>query len=269
MTIEKENSRVDDEILHNRVRAAESTYYQRLLPVEISDPLNQIKKMEELLRNGGSLLGIFSHKRMSDGPILALVALRNPEIRLRRLLFPIAYHQINSPLKPVIEHYSRTFGVELFPLVIRDTIDKKRYRHLQRGGGVLDYAKSAVRALKGNSAVFLSPQEGRRSTLTYPEVPALGLVVGIAEKSGVNLENVGVLPIDITLKGHDVTPDTGSGFSLFRPSIMTIGEMFLLQDAISQAREQFGDQKDEGVYPIDRWGFSRLGLIVPKWYKSE
>lgn len=265
MTIEHQNYLVDDQLLRNRKDGAESAVYRLLWPVKIADPLRQMKEAENLLQNGCSILGIFSHKRMSDGPILALSMLRNFEVRFHRLLFPIAYHQFESPLKPALEYYSRKFSIELFPLVIRDTLKKPRYNHLQRGAGLINYAKSAVRALSKNSAVFLSPQEGRRPTLGHPEVTALGLIVNLAQKA--KLTNVGILPLDITGYGHDEIPDAGSGFTLFRPSILTVGRMTLLPDAIREATEQFGDQKGEGVYPIDHWGFSQLRQIVPVWYR--
>ncbi len=267
MTIGQQNYLSNDQLHRNRKGGAESAVYRFLWPVEIVDPFYQMKKAENLLQSGGSILGIFSHKRMSDGPILVLSMLRNSEMRLHRLLFPIAYHQFESPLKPALEYYSRKFDIELFPLVIRDTLKKPRYTHLQRGTGVINYAKSAVRALSKNSAVFLSPQEGRRPTLGYPEVPVLGLIVNLAQKA--KLTNVGILPLDITGYGHDEIPDAGSGFILFKSSILTVGKMTLLPKAISEAAEQFGDQKGEGVYPIDYWGFSQLRQIVPVWYRGK
>ncbi|MGE5139659.1 MAG: hypothetical protein ACM3JD_09370, partial [Rudaea sp.] len=201
------------------------------------------KRAEKLSEQGWGILMPFSHFSARDSMEMTIRPLSaSPVLRSKPMVIAIEWsHYWNLPPLRLV---ARLAGVTLIPIVIDDTLKKRKnydaqHRPLPLGHGTLEYFRVARRALRENGIVWVSPQQGRRPKLELTEREPMKFVLGKEN----DFQNIAVMFIALSLKGEvDYSRrtglDLGKTFDVKMGPTITKAELYALSREMGRSIDE-------------------------------
>jgi hypothetical protein len=220
---------------------------------------NTASEIHELLEKNIGVTFWFNHFRTMDGLVVAHVLVSDPEIRKRRMAFPIAIHQYeNTFFHPVLASVSWLARLEFAPIVIEDSLKLPKYKNRQLGEGLDYYFTLASDVLKKGGVVAINPQSGRRASLSQDTIAGRVFMTKMYRKG---VGDYGIVPIGLGKK--DTTSYAVEDLSL-DPYTVKIGRLIMASDI-------FGDLSNrrtvlENLCKADTVIMGNLAEVVPSGY---
>jgi hypothetical protein len=226
-------------------------------------------RAKELMADGYGLIIVFNHFSWRDGLVIVDWMMSDEDIRQREVVMPMAYHQYDM-FKLIINPLSKLSNLHIMPIVISDTLQKKRYRHLPLGYGMLAYMQEAKEVMESHGVIGVNPQQGRRASLGEPTV-ALSLLMYNALQ-----ENIGnryaLLFTGLDIEGAS-DYEKLRGLNLGQEYVLTTGNCFT-RDEIFDATgvNLLKDKKTikETIRNVDPWALRQFsGVVSPVYFGNN
>lgn len=226
--------------------------------------LNGLSRARSLLDQGYGLVVGYTHFSERDVIDVMRFIMNWPGLGERVIVSPIAHH-MQEKYGHVLGPLSRGASVDLYPIVIQDTVDKEEYKDLQLGTGLPVYLNAAAHILSLGGIVPISLQEGRREVLGDPK-PALGRLMIKAKRA--HIEKYAVMFVGFELKGVE---EFGSmkGWNIIdrtHPGKLGVHVMRINIGSTYTADEVFDIAG--GLRGIDPFAFGEFAGLVPESYKT-
>lgn len=141
----------------------------RIFPYRLNVSEENHQALNHLLKENTGLVVVTPHFDRGDIiRVFEALLLSFPKIRKKKMIVPVAAHQINSPgLKQLSKFADITFS----SIITRDTVQKQKRlgtqqdNHKRQGEGNREYAQSAIEIIKAGGTIVVAPQGGRRDML--------------------------------------------------------------------------------------------------------
>lgn len=226
--------------------------------------LNGLSRARSLLDQGYGLVVGYTHFSERDPVDIMRFIMNWPGLGERVIVSPIAHH-MQEKYGWALDPLSRGASVDLYPIVIQDTVDKEAYKDLQLGTGLPEYLKAAAHILSLGGIVPISLQEGRREVLGHPK-PALSRLMIKATRSHVEKYAVMFVGVELkgveefgAMKGWNIIDTTHPGKLGVHVMRINIGSTYTADEVFDIAG---------GLHGIDPFAFGELAHLVPESYKT-
>lgn len=251
--------------------------YQKLSGLLIPTHLKQERSGEEIegiekarrsLEEGRGVVVIYTHPSRLDTHRL-MELWKYPEFAERRCLIPIAYHQFNR----VVVATSWPTGVEFYPIVTQETVNKQKNNSKPEGYGSVEFLREVIKALSQGGTILLAPTTTRTSVLSRPPEGKLQPTDAL-----LNAAHTRRVPFSILFTGFEINGATSyenvRGFNIFTNRHYTLHIGRTLTDAeILDEVTNFRRGRDLSEDPkrpyngTDAWLYeTQLPLLVPPAY---
>lgn len=212
-------------------------------------------------REGRGVSFRINHFSRSD-PIQAMIAATShPTFANRRIVAPIAAHQ-TSP-KPIrLVEISKNCGVELFPVVTKNTLKRASLEkgtggaHIGQGFG--KYWNRAAELLTHGGIDINAPQGERQGYLEPFDGTPMSTFVQIMRRHGVS--NFGVIFVGFELAGVN-NYEQVSGLNVCRPYIVHFGKFYTFDSMLVEAGGKIRD--------LDSWAWRQLASVSSPYYIKD
>lgn len=213
-------------------------------------------RAEDLLEDGWGLVVLINHFSNRDPvEVLKDIIWKNPIMRGKQILGPMAYHQYSLAVNIVC----KLFGVEPRPLVTAETLQRKpNVGHpLMYGSG--RYITDAIIALQNGGIVLVAPQTTRKERLDIPEYPTVAYFLHHARQK--KLEHVAYMLVGLGIMGvQDYSKGNVGGINLLRNYSVSIGLTLTQGELVAGA-------KKNNMSP-DKFVYDHLAPLVPEAYRG-
>lgn len=225
---------------------------------EIVNP-DRLEDARKILREGVGLCIVGNHFSQREAIQIYQIPFRDPELRSKRVVAPLAAHQKLFFMDPL----SHLLGVSVRYIVTEETVrltQKKGKPSLTKNDGAIEFRKDILETLSGGGIVILFPQATRKKTLyppdNSPDNPrTVGTLMFYANKSKVRFGFLFV-GVDLAKKVEDYSKVRG--FNVFKKYKLTIGNSLTDEELLTQAGGEFGE--------VDKIVYEELkDLVSPKY----
>lgn len=227
-----------------------------LLPGELIVEGEDLKKAEQLCKEGNGLVVMWNHIALRDPlQVVGEAIFRNPILRRREVHAPIAKHQSN----PIYEAGVKLFGARLIPVATGETKKKMTISEAEWRLMSSNYIADTVETLQAGNIVLVSPKPTRSPKLEMvPQEFPISYIVTRLLRKGIN--NVAFLFVGIGIDGVKDYSSVPRGYNLRTKFQVKVGQTFTLEEALSDA-EQFET--------VDHWARAQLAKVVPIEYLPQ
>lgn len=225
----------------------------------IASGRENLEEAAEFVEREGVGLSIkINHFSRSDPLQAMLAATMHPSFADRRIVAPIAAHQTLPKHVRFVERSMRV-GVELFPVVTRNTIERARAKGkaegLSAGQGSMQYLSRAAEVLMHGGIDVSAPQGERQGYLKPFDGRPFATFVQMMRRRQV--DNFGVLFLGFELEGvenyHNVR-----GFNVCREYSINFGKFFSRDSMLEAAGGRSAD--------LDLWAWEQLASVTSPSY---
>lgn len=241
------------------LRRAMATKFFELVPFpnETLVRYDAIKQAEEFVKNGYSMLYLYTHGAKDD-QIRFLSALWTRSTILRKLdtYTPVAWH-----VRKETKFMTDMFGIKMRSIVTQDTVDKglnydDNGKKIPLHYGEKDYVIEGRDELRNGGSVLVAPQQGRRNSLEWTDKkPVEFLLHGLDENQKVAIMFVGLGFVNEKNYDRDFT-----GLNPFRKFLIKIGPTI--------TREELSQNAKKENMTMDQYVLLQLGENVPTPYNK-
>lgn len=167
-------------------------------PVKVEDPYNNLSVIEEKLRNGEGIVGLFSHASTKDLTFPVGLGKESEVItNLEPVVFPAAWHQNR---RQILQFLARFANIQNHGIVTKSTKEQEKKRQDEEkkipweiqplGYGFLPYIKAAADALKKGGMVLYAPQTERQPYFYPFENRPISTFIELAQRYELPLEKL-------------------------------------------------------------------------------
>ena len=225
------------------------------LPSEVVHP-ERLKVADAYLRMGRGLVILGPHFSRKETMQIFQIPYRDPEMRKRRIVFPVARHQ----RKRAMDIFAPFFDVEPKSIVTRETQAWARTKGLpipDRSEGTKEYLDDVFDALSHGGITILFPQTTRQSTLgTAKGHRALTMFLLEGRQRGVDLSQLVFLFVGVDGVGiKDYAKSKGYNFT----------KMFRLVIGNTLTGEQLLERAGRLIHVDEVFYEEMAGLVSPKY----
>lgn len=255
MGVEQNISSLLQKSRHNIARK-----FSYLLRQEINPGVHGgLEKARALVKQGYGLIIVYNHFSMREGADAVEFAIQQPILGDRPISVPIAWHQYYSPFRPILDYLQKKATINFHPIVNEDTKDKKKFKDLTEGLGIVAYTRASLRTLKKGGVVTVAIQTGRRSHLYEKGIKkSLSTLMKLARRGDFN--KYAVLFVGIEKPGVKDYSTQKRKFNLFRKYRFNVGDTFTAEELLALA----GD-----IDHVDEAAYKQLEPLVAKSYLKQ
>lgn len=226
---------------------------------EIEDGSNGLSRAKELQKQGFGLVVLYTHFSKRDALEIINLIYRNPLMRKKRILAPIALHEYK---KWLFDKPGKVLDVTLCPVVTQDTIDKGKNEGHELGYGQEEYFQKAIQFLQNGDITIIAPQVGRREILGVPAKRArpIGTLIARIDRI-IDFDKYAFLLVGLGIKGaEDYKKEHVEGLNPLKTYQLNIGATFTREEVMGEVN---GDYRE-----VDKFVFEQLRELVPPAYKT-
>ena len=232
--------------------------YSLMFPAGIVSFDNKIlAKVNQAAEEGVGTFIVFTHFSYRDPVELNRVLIfKNPVLKHREIVNPIAFHQ-HKFLSALLLNAMHARGI---PIVNQDTLNRKGYEHLKKGGGLTNFIEESVKVLSRGGIVTCAANAGRREKLDLEDKQRpVGYFVLAAQAKG--LTDFGILLVSFALKdAHSYAKKDSGGMNFGRRYILTVAGYYDSQELLLQP------EVNGKAGNIDLFIRKKLARVAPKEY---
>ncbi len=239
------------------LRAASEFLIRPLLPRVIIDKNQALQKVHDAGKKGEGLVIIFTHFSLRDAVETNLsIVYKDPVLRNREVINPLAYHQYNKILELIGKIYHGTF----VPIVNNSTINKKGYGHLPKGKGLQEFITHSSNTLAKGGVVSLAVNATRSEKLDIddPQKP-IGYLIASLQAKGI--KSYGLLLVSFAVKnaGNYTKKEVG-GMNFGKTYIMNLANYYSVEELLNNS------EISGKVGNIDKFVRLEIAKLSPKKY---
>lgn len=231
----------------------------RFFRTRVASGWENLEEAAEFTKREGAGMSIqIIHFSRTDPLQAMFAATTHPVFADSRIVAPIAAHQTLPERLRFVER-SKSCGVELFPIVTKNTIERARARGkaegLSVGQGSKEYLRRAAEILKHGGLNISAPQGERQAYLEPFDGRPFATFVQMMQRKQV--ENFGVLFVGFELEGvgdYQKVKD----FNLCRQYSVNFGK-FYTRDAMLK-------EVDGKITDLDLWAWDQLASVSSPAY---
>lgn len=230
---------------------------EAFFPTKIIDETQALQKAIARANEGRGLVIVFTHFSLRDAmEVNRSIIFKNPVLKNREVINPLALHQYNKFLELVGKFYHGTFA----PIVNNSTLAKKGYEHLPRGKGLSEFISASIETLHHGGVVTLALNATRKDRLDLddPQKPIGYFIVSLQSKGTTDF---GILIVGFGVeKAENYSKKEVGGMNFGKTYVINIGKYFTLEELL--AKPMVGGK----VSNIDMFLRREMAKIVPKEY---
>ncbi len=125
-------------------------------------------------REGYGVIVAFTHFSLRNSVDIMEFVAEQPSLGGKKVDSSMARHFYDLFRFLLINRLANVAGIDLHPVVTKDTLGRKRYKKLRLGAGMKKYLEAGREALQNGGVVPIALQTGRRKSL-YEEKPEKSL----------------------------------------------------------------------------------------------
>lgn len=245
-----------------RQRRRYRTVLSKIFRIRVASGRDNLEEAAEFTKREGAGVSIKINHFSRTDPLRAIFAATiHPTFADKRMVAPIAAHQTLPEWLRFVER-SKSCGVELFPIVTKNTLARARAKGkaegLSVGQGSMQYLNRAAEILKRGGVDISAPQGERQAYLEPFDGRPFSTFVQMMRRKKV--DNFGVLFVGFELEDVD-NYQKASGLNVTRTYSVNFGN-FYTRDAMLKA-------VDGKIADLDLWAWDQLASVSSPAYLTK
>lgn len=227
-------------------RVAEQLTSPLLRSEVITGEEDGMKKFEQLLLEGYGGIILLKHFSLKDPLQIIRDTLRRKTLIRRRVLTPMALHQVY----PFLKGAAGMLEIKIDPIITDNTVkrfEEKGKTPPRLNEGLRDFTADAIGMLRRGGILYIAPEGERKDHLEQYSYRTIGTLLAELKRAG--LSNVVFLFVDLRLARREENYWGKRGLNLLDTYETRIGRALTFNEVMEMARGKFGNVDSDVILP--------------------